>query len=101
MQFGIKLHRELQKIIFKIKNDSCEAPLTSQLSFFIGYYNQKEKVTKENVLNGFSTPSNFFLSANVIRDTLPSLFILGALITRSDIMITDNKENIKKNISII
>ena len=60
---------------------------------------QKEKVTKENVLNGFSTPSNFFLSADAIRDTLLSLFILGALITRSDIIITDNAKKLKKNIS--
>lgn len=61
---------------------------------------QKEKGTKENVLNGFSTPSNFFLSADAIRDTLLSLFILGALITRSNIILPNSHQNIKSFVLI-
>lgn len=57
-----------------------------------GLFLQK-KVTKENVLNGFSTPSNFFLSADALRDILLSLFILGALITRPAIILPNYLKN--------
>ena len=70
-----------------------------KIEFFPDTFYVKEKVTKENVLNGFSTPSNFFLSADALRDILLSLFILGALITRSAIIVSNYSRNLKRFVS--